>query len=91
MILVLLSSMVPYILPHAWLGEHYPGYDFYMFKGMAWTLKLALLIYLYGIVCIFTKNYFPKLSSLCTEEVRGDYRLQEQLEPRQAAVSCFYL
>ena len=56
MILVLLSSMVPYILPHAWLGEHYPGYDFYMFKGMAWTLKLALLIYLYGIVCIFTKN-----------------------------------
>ena len=32
MILVLLSSMVPYILPHAWLGEHYPGYDFYMFK-----------------------------------------------------------
>ena len=31
MILVLLSSMVPYILPHAWLGEHYPGYDFYMF------------------------------------------------------------
>ena len=71
MILVLLSSMVPYILPHAWLGEHYPGYDFYMFKGMAWTLKLALLIYLYGIVCIFTKNYFPKLSSLCTEEVRA--------------------
>ena len=56
MILVLLSSMVPYILPHAWLGEHYPGYDFYMFKGMAWTLKMALLIYLYGIVCIFTKN-----------------------------------
>ena len=44
MILVLLSSMVPYILPHAWLGEHYPGYDFYMFKGMAWTLKLALLL-----------------------------------------------
>ena len=71
MILVLLSSMVPYILPHAWLGQHYPGYDFYMFKGMAWTLKLALLIYLYGIVCIFTKNYFPKLSSLCTEEVRA--------------------
>ena len=71
MVLVLLSSMVPYILPHAWLGEHYPGYDFYMFKGMAWTLKLALLIYLYGIVCIFTKNYFPKLSSLCTEEVRA--------------------
>lgn len=63
--------MVPYILPHAWLGEHYPGYDFYMFKGMAWTLKLALLIYLYGIVCIFTKNYFPKLSNLCTEEVRA--------------------
>ena len=56
---------------HAWLGEHYPGYDFYMFKGMAWTLKLALLIYLYGIVCIFTKNYFPKLSSLCTKEVRA--------------------
>ena len=48
-----------------------PGYDFYMFKGMAWTLKLALLIYLYGIVCIFTKNYFPKLCSLCTEEVRA--------------------
>ena len=71
MVLVLLSSMVPYILPHAWLGEHYPGYDFYMFKGMAWTLKLALLIYLYGIVCIFTKNYFPKLSNLCTEEVRA--------------------
>ena len=71
MILVLLSSMVPYILPHAWLGQHYPGYDFYMFKGMAWTLKLALLIYLYGIVCIFTKNYFPKLSNLCTEEVRA--------------------
>ena len=45
MILVLLSSMVPYILPHAWLGEHYPGYYFYMFKGMAWTLKLALLIF----------------------------------------------
>lgn len=38
MILVLLSSMVPYILPHAWLGEHYPGYDFYMFKGMALSL-----------------------------------------------------
>lgn len=71
MILVLVSSMVPYILPHAWLGKHYPGYDLYMFKTMAWLIKLAMLVYLFSIVRVFWKGYFPKLKNVCTAEVRA--------------------
>lgn len=71
MLLVLISSLVPYLLPHGWLGKNYPGYDLYMFKGMAWLLKLALLLYLYAVVSAFTKNYFPKLQDLCCKETRA--------------------
>ncbi len=34
-LLVFISSLIPYVLPHAWLAQRYPGYDLYMFKGMA--------------------------------------------------------
>ena len=71
MILVLVSSVIPYILPHAWLGKNYPGYDLYMFKTMAWLIKLAMLVYLFSIVRVFWKGYFPKLKSVCTTEVRA--------------------
>lgn len=71
MLLVFISSLMPYILPHAWLGSHYPGYDLYMFKTMAWLIKLSLLTYLWGIYQIFAKKYFPDLPSLCNKEVRA--------------------
>lgn len=71
MLLVLISSLLPYLLPHAWLGKHYPGYDLYMFKTMAWLIKFAMLLYLFGVVRAIWKNYFPKLTSLCTTEVRA--------------------
>ena len=82
MILVLLSSMVPYILPHAWLGEHYPGYDFYMFKGMAWTLKLALLIYLYGIIRKIPKNFTCRAANII--------RVRRRFSVIFCSVCCFF-
>ena len=44
MLLVLVSSLIPYLLPHEWLAKHYPGYDLYMFKSMVWLIKLAMLL-----------------------------------------------
>ena len=71
MILVLVSSIIPYVLPHAWLGKNYPGYDLYMFKTMAWLIKLAMLVYLFSVVRVFWKGYFPKLKNVCTTEARA--------------------
>lgn len=76
-LLVLVSSLVPYLLPHAWLAENFYGYDFYMFKTMAWMIKLAMLLYIVSIVQAVFKGYFPKLEKLCTAEVRAvvcDYK-----------------
>lgn len=77
MLLVLISSLVPYVLPHAWLGKNYPGYDLYMFKTMAWLIKFSMLLYLFSVVRVFWKGYFPKLKNVCTKEVRAviiDYK-----------------
>lgn len=77
MLLVLLSSLMPYLLPHGWLAQHYPGYDLYMFKVMVWLIKLSMLTYLYGVVRVFWKHYFTEPSKLCSEEVRSvitDYK-----------------
>ncbi len=71
MLLVLASSLMPYLLPHAWLGKNYPGYDLYMFKTMAWMIKLAMLLYIWCVVRAVWKRYFPKLETLCTAEVRA--------------------
>ena len=71
MLLVLVSSLIPYVLPHAWLGKNYPGYDLYMFKTMAWLIKFSMLLYLFSVVRVFWKGYFPKLKNVCTQEVRA--------------------
>ena len=71
MLLVLVSSLIPYLLPHAWLAKHYPGYDLYMFKSMVWLIKLAMLLYLFSVVRVFWKGYFPKLQKVCTTELRA--------------------
>lgn len=71
MLLVLLSSLIPYLLPHAWLAKNYPGYDLYMFKSMVWLIKLAMLLYLFSVVRVFWKGYFPKLQKVCTTELRA--------------------
>lgn len=70
-LLVLISSLAPYILPHIWLDKHIPGYYFYMFKTVSWMVKLALLIFLISIVRAFTADYFPVLSKLCTGKGSG--------------------
>lgn len=71
MLLVLVSSLIPYLLPHAWLAKNYPGYDLYMFKSMVWLIKLAMLLYLFSVVRVFWKGYFPKLQKVCTTELRA--------------------
>lgn len=71
MLLVLVSSLIPYLLPHAWLAKNVPGYDWYMFKSMAWLIKLAMLLYLFSVVRVFWKGYFPKLQNVCTTELRA--------------------
>ncbi|MDY4920190.1 MAG: hypothetical protein SO119_03845 [Phascolarctobacterium sp.] len=71
MLLVFASSILIYILPHAWLGKNYPGYDYYMFKTMAWMVKLAILVYLFGVYRAVRKGLFPKLEKLCAQEVRA--------------------
>lgn len=71
MLLVLVSSLIPYLLPHAWLAKNVPGYDWYMFKSMAWLIKLAMLLYLFSVVRVFWKGYFPKLQKVCTTELRA--------------------
>lgn len=71
MLLVLVSSLIPYLLPHEWLAKHYPGYDLYMFKSMVWLIKLAMLLYLFSVVRVFWKGYFPKLQNVCTTELRA--------------------
>ncbi len=71
MLLVLASSLMPYLLPHGWLGRNYPGYDLYMFKAMAWMIKLALLLYIWCVVRAVYKRYFAKLDALCTQEARA--------------------
>ncbi len=70
-LLVLISSLAPYILPHIWLDKHIPGYYFYMFKTVSWMVKLALLIFLISLVRAFTADYFPVLSKLCTGKGSG--------------------
>lgn len=70
-LLVFISSLIPYVLPHAWLAQRYPGYDLYMFKGMAWLIKLSMLLYIFCIYQAMAKNYFPKLPKLCSEETRA--------------------
>lgn len=70
-LLVLISSLAPYILPHVWLDKHIPGYYFYMFKTVSWMVKLALLIFLISLVRAFTADYFPVLSKLCTGKGSG--------------------
>ncbi len=71
MLMILISSMLPYVLPHAWLAQQLPNYTYYMFKGMAWLVKLAILVYLFSIYRAFRGNYFPKLEELCDREARG--------------------
>ena len=71
MLLVLVSSLIPYLLPHAWLAKNVPCYDWYMFKSMAWLIKLAMLLYLFSVVRVFWKGYFPKLQNVCTTELRA--------------------
>ena len=71
MLLVMLSSLTLYVLPHEWLGKNYPNYGFYMFKTMAWLIKLSMLTYLFSIYLALRKNYFPKLSALCCKEARA--------------------
>lgn len=70
-LLILISSLAPYILPHIWLDKHIPGYYFYMFKTVSWMVKLALLIFLISLVRAFTADYFPVLSKLCTGKGSG--------------------
>ena len=57
-LLVFISSLIPYVLPHAWLAQRYPGYDLYMFKGMAWLIKLSMLLYIFCIYQAVTKIIF---------------------------------
>lgn len=71
MLLVLVSSLIPYLLPHEWLAKNYPGYDLYMFKSMVWLIKLAMLLYLFSVVRVFWKGYFPKLQKVCATELRA--------------------
>ncbi len=71
MLLVLLSSLAPYIFPRDWLALNLHGYGMYIFKGMAWLIKISVLVYLYSIYEIFAKKYFPKLDKLCTLQVRA--------------------
>lgn len=69
MILVLISSLLAYLLP--WMAINYTGYDLYLFKGIAWSVKLAILVYLFSVYRVFAAHYFPKLKSLCTAEARA--------------------
>lgn len=68
-LLVLLSSVLPYLLP--WLAFNYTGYDVYLFKAIAWTVKLAVLVYLFSVYRALSARYFPKLNRLCTSEARA--------------------
>lgn len=70
-LLVLISSLAPNLLPHAWLDAHIPGYYLYMFKGVSWLVKLSMLIFVVAIVRAVTAGYFPRLEKLCGENGSG--------------------
>lgn len=69
MLLVLLSSLLPYLLP--WIFVHYTGYDVYFFKFIAYLVKAAMLLYIVSVYRALTAKYFPRLDKLCTKEVRA--------------------
>lgn len=76
-LLVFISSLLPMVLPHAWLAKNVAGYQYYMFKGISWMVKLAMLCYAFGLYKAFRGKLFPKLERLCTGEVRAvitDYK-----------------
>lgn len=70
-LLVLIGSLAPYILPHAWLDRHVPGYYFYMFKTVSWLVKIAIAVFLLSVIRAFTAGYFPRLEKLCTVKGSG--------------------
>lgn len=65
-LLILISSLAPYILPHVWLDKHIPGYYFYMFKTVSWLVKIGIGIFLLSLIRAVTADYFPVLEKLCT-------------------------
>lgn len=71
MLLVMVGSMAPYVLPYEWLAHNYNNYGLYAFKTIAWIIKLSMLTYLFGIYLAWRKNYFPKLDKLCCKETRA--------------------
>ncbi|MDO4922175.1 MAG: hypothetical protein Q4E64_10185 [Phascolarctobacterium sp.] len=71
MLLVMLSSLTLYVLPHEWLATNHNNYGLYAFKAMAWLIKLSMLTYLFGIYLALRKNYFPRLGKLCCKEARA--------------------
>lgn len=71
MLLILISSLAPYLLPHAWLDQHIAGYYFYMFKTVSWLVKIALVTVVISVVRAFSADYFPHLEKLCTKQTNG--------------------
>lgn len=70
-LLVLISSLAPNLLPHAWLDAHIPGYYLYMFKSVAWLVKLSMAVFIIAAVRAMTAGYFPHLERLCSEAGSG--------------------
>lgn len=70
-LLVLIGSLAPYILPYAWLEQHVPGYYFYLVKTVTWMVKLSMLIAIISLARAMTADYFPTLEKLCTEKANG--------------------
>lgn len=71
MLLILVSSLAPYLLPHAWLDKHVTGYYFYMFKTISWLVKIAMAGAVISVIRAVTADYFPKLENLCTQQAVG--------------------
>lgn len=70
-LLVIISSLAPNLLPHAWLDARIPGYYLYMFKGVAWLVKLSMAVFIISAVRAVTAGYFPRLDKLCGERGSG--------------------
>ncbi len=71
LLLVLISSLAPYVLPYEWLGQHVPEYYFYLVKIVTWMVKISMLLAIVSLVRAATANYFPYLEKLCTEKANG--------------------
>ncbi len=70
-LLIFVASFAPSVLPHVWLDRHIPGYHFYMFKTVAWMVKIGLLIYLISFVRAMTADYFPEIGDICKKHSSG--------------------